>query len=242
MADSSSTDLVAAAAAGGGGSRTDPSSESHKQLLAEFVHTLHYLLKTLSEDVFPDSDGCAVVLAGFEATKDDAQLMEETMREWYAALRPHLRHIAQRNEAELVAALGDLVILRPLGVRELWRDPDFDQESREIVWEYIDKLTKLAAMACVVPHTVMARLQRITVALYPEGDNPRQGGGGGGIDPLDMMRRMTMNVSQEEIAGLVEDIRSTDMTGLMEITSLGMSGISQSQLDLLTAMAGAPMQ
>ena len=206
---------------------------AHSDLLGEFTKLLHFFLKTLSEDVFPDSDGCALTLAGFEAARADPLLMEETMQEWYRAIRPHMAHIAQRNEAELIAALGDMPILRPLNPRALLQDPDLDADARGDIWDYIEKLTQMSAIACAVPQPVMARLQRVTVALYPDGPPA-----GGGADPVDMLRRVMTSGAQDELAGLAQEVQQHDLSALMEITSLGMAGVSQPQLELLASMAG----
>lgn len=207
--------------------------DEHSDLRVGFTKLLHCFLKTLSEDVFPDSDGCALTLAGFEAARSDPVLMEETMQEWYRAIRPHMAHIAQRNEAELIAALGDMPILRPLNPRALLEDPDLDAEARGDIWDYIEKLTQMSAIACAVPPAVMMRLQRVTLALYPGGIPPD-----GGADPLDMMRRVMQSGAQHELAGLAEEVQRHDLSALMEITSLGMAGVSGPQLELLATMVG----
>ena len=107
------------------------------------------LCKTLMSAVsttFPECERTKTALSELEFIETSGmETMKETLiRTWYDTMKPHVQACVQKNDNVLLRA--NIKFLDELDLKTKWTDPDFDQESKDVLWEYINNLNYLACM------------------------------------------------------------------------------------------------
>lgn len=103
-------------------------------------------LMTAVKATFPECEKTQTALAKLEFVENSGMdSMKETLiRTWYDTMKPYVQACVQKNDNVLLRA--DIKFLTEFDLKTKWADPDFDQESKDVLWEYINNLNYLACM------------------------------------------------------------------------------------------------
>lgn len=113
-----------------------------EQCSEAFSQTVGELLDGLSE-IFPECPGVAEVREEFTKIVAPNPLGARVLiRTWHESMEPLYGACHARDAGAFLAA--DMSILKRLGLNAKWNDPRFNEESKRILWTYIDELNTLA--------------------------------------------------------------------------------------------------
>lgn len=120
----------------------DPDTAPFPEQFFELLQTL----LTAVHDVFPECNKTVDALKELEVIADlGMEEMKVTLiNAWYETMKPYITECVQKHDAVLLQA--NIEILDKLDLKSKWTDPDFYPESKEIMWEYINRLNYLACM------------------------------------------------------------------------------------------------
>lgn len=128
------------------------------------VEDFFRLTKTLLlavRNVFPEclkTQEALAQLEFIEASRMDS-MKEILIRKWYETVKPYIKDCVAKNDNVILRANID--ILEKLDIKSKWNDPDFDQESKDVLWGYINSLTYLS---CLYSESTPEQVQGITAA------------------------------------------------------------------------------
>jgi hypothetical protein len=113
------------------------------------VEDFFQLMKTLLQavkTVFPECEKTQAALAQLEFMESSQMTAAKEMliRKYYDTIKPHIKDCVAKNDNVILRA--EIEMLTTLGIREKWRDPDFDAESKDILWGYINSLNYLCCL------------------------------------------------------------------------------------------------
>lgn len=113
------------------------------------LEDFYQLCKTLMTAVkatFPECEKTQAALAELEFIENSGMdSMKETLiRTWYDTMKPYVQACVQKNDNVLLRA--DIKFLDEFDLKTKWMDSDFDKESKDVLWEYINNLNYLACM------------------------------------------------------------------------------------------------
>jgi hypothetical protein len=103
-------------------------------------------LVTAIKNVFPECEKTQSALAQLEFIENSgmAQMKENLIRKWYDTMKPYVQECVAKNDNVLLRS--KIKVLDDFDLKVKWTDPDFDQESKDVLWEYINNLNYLAIM------------------------------------------------------------------------------------------------
>ena len=103
-------------------------------------------LITAVKNVFPECAKTQEALdqLTFIETSNMGAAKDMLIRKWYETMKPYVEQCVQKNDNVLLRA--EIDILDKLDIKPKWNDPDFDQESKDIMWEYINTLNYLSCL------------------------------------------------------------------------------------------------
>jgi hypothetical protein len=116
---------------------------------ADPLNEFFRLAKTLMiavKNVFPECEKTQDALAQLEfieASNMD-HMKEVLIRSWYTTMKPYVQACVQKNDNVILRA--DIDVLDKLDIKAKWSDPDFDQESKDTLWEYVNTLNYLSCL------------------------------------------------------------------------------------------------
>jgi hypothetical protein len=107
------------------------------------------LCKTLMAAVkatFPECEKTQMALEQLEfiETSGMTSMKETLIRTWYSTMKPFVQDCVQKNDHILLRS--NIKFLDDFDLKSKWSDPDFDQESKDVLWEYINNLNYLSIM------------------------------------------------------------------------------------------------
>lgn len=130
------------------------------KLRACFVELLENLLGGVHE-VFPECHETEDALRMFRLlVKGDAQREADVVKTCHAVFREHGDAIKARDPEALFRVAEDTDLLRGLRLREKWEDPEFEEASRENLWNYVTTLKSYAELHEAVPGKVLGKIER----------------------------------------------------------------------------------
>jgi len=142
----------------------DAASQPHR-LRQGFVGLVESLLRSVAE-VFPECAATEEAVHLFGAlVKGDEAREDAFIRQCGAALREHGDALQRRDDAGLFAVADSMSILKPLDLRKKWADPDFTQESKAHLWQYLASLKTYADLYCALPTSVMGKIERVADSI-----------------------------------------------------------------------------
>ena len=103
-------------------------------------------LMTAVKTTFPECEKTQTALAQLEfiETSQMTSMKENLIRKWYDTMKPFVQDCVQKNDNVLLRS--KIKFLDDFDLKVKWTDPDFDQESKDVLWEYINNLNYLAIM------------------------------------------------------------------------------------------------
>jgi|LauGreDrversion4_2_1035121.scaffolds.fasta_scaffold01409_12 hypothetical protein len=121
---------------------TAPSSSKPLEDFFQLTKTL----MTAVKNVFPECTKTQEALAQLEfiETSNVESLKTMLIETWYQTMKPYIQECVQKNDNVLLRS--NIKVLDQLDIKTKWADPEFDQESKQIMWEYINTLNYLACL------------------------------------------------------------------------------------------------
>lgn len=130
-----------------------------------FVSLAETLLSSIS-DVFPECSSTQSVLMLFRTmVKGNETVEDRFIRRCHALFREHAAPLKERDPEALFNVVESLDYLRDIDLREKWEDPDFAQESRDHLWQYISALKTYSDLYSAVPANVMGKIENVAGSL-----------------------------------------------------------------------------
>ena len=124
-----------------------------------FVLLAETMLKAVAE-VFPECEGTAATLTLFQrVVKDDPEQEARFVASCGALFKEHAAAIKARDPEGLFKLCEASPLLRELELRQKWADPDFAEESRQNLWQYLFALKTYADLYSSVPQAVMQKIE-----------------------------------------------------------------------------------
>ena len=151
-------------------SHTTSETGKGENLVGTWVNMMDKLLDTLHSSYSDDpSDPSYDAEAGpliatqrqqfkaFVLTSDE--LKDKSIRAWHDAMMPFYDLCREKNADAILKAR--CWILERIKFEHVWRDPTLDDESRDILWEYVNNLNSYANMYCTMSPDLLEKVGSI---------------------------------------------------------------------------------
>jgi hypothetical protein len=136
---------------------------SPEEMLHKFCSVYTQFVKTLGS-VFPECDATAAVIQGAEDLCSAPQEIQEACAaDWNACMkkvwngRTYYQHVKARN-GDIFRNADDLNFVRDTVLWPKWTDADFNDDSKNALWMYIDQLNKHARVYFLIPRHLFDKL------------------------------------------------------------------------------------
>jgi len=149
-----------------------------QELLHKFCSVYTQFVKTLGS-VFPECDATAKVIQGAEDLCSAPQEIQEACAaDWNVCMkkvwsgRTYYQHVKARN-GDIFRNADDLNFVRDTVLWPKWTDPDFNDDSKNALWMYIDQLNKHARMYFLIPRHLFDKLSGLItkfIDMDPQGN------------------------------------------------------------------------
>jgi hypothetical protein len=124
-----------------------------------FVSLAETLLESIG-DVFPECEHTVAVLRIFRSVIKGSDAIEDRfIRKCHAAFKKNAEGIKTRAAESLFLLVESIEHLSEIDLREKWEDPDFTQESKDHLWQYIATLKTYADLYVAVPANVLGKIE-----------------------------------------------------------------------------------
>ncbi len=138
------------------------------QTLNAWIGMLDQFLMACSE-VWPEDEKMRTFKMGFELVKNPIarSAQKDMITDYYESMQPYFARCSARDVTLFTEE--NIEFLREVNMRDKWLDNSVNNETREVIWEYILELNKLSQM-CVglfsrIPDTTLDRIQQTAVTL-----------------------------------------------------------------------------
>lgn len=195
---------------------TTTTANARDALLNVFTETLEQLLGGL-HDSFPECAMTAQVYGNFKTVvMNNATMREQALKQWHAALKDYYSAFAQHDIARLEGASIPLVGL--LNVFNKFRDPDLSDESRSVLWQYLEELngyaqqyTALETIAATTDGSaasgMMARIDSAVSQVQNSATGGQNQNQNGGVPNIQALAASVMDgASDEDMEGFVQQM------------------------------------
>lgn len=127
----------------------------------EDFFTLMKTLLSAIKNVFPECVKTEEALAQMEFidASNMAPMKETMIRKYYASIKDHIKDCVAKHDGVIMTA--DIEMLNTIDIRTKWADPEFDAESKDVLWGYINSLNYLA---CLYVESTPEEVQGIAAA------------------------------------------------------------------------------
>ena len=138
-----------------------PTAAHTNKLRQGFVNLAESLLESIA-DVFPECDNTTAVLRIFRALiKDNAELEDKFIWRCHKLFKEYSDGIQRHDSETLFVILEQMDHLRDIDLREKWEDPDFTDDSKANLWQYVCALKTYADLYTAVPKNVMNKIETV---------------------------------------------------------------------------------
>jgi len=157
------------------------SGQDANRLRDSFVALAESLLESIQE-VFPECDETSTARRLFSAiVKGDSTAEDRFLRKCMDEIRSRQDRIKDRDIEALFEIADGLSILKTINLRQKWSDPDFSEESKGHLWQYVEALQTYGGLYCSVPTSVMAKIEKVAVNV-----SEKMAGGDFDLSKLDL--------------------------------------------------------
>lgn len=123
-------------------------------------------LLTSISDVFPECDETLHALQLFRvAVKGDPRAEDKFVRHCSGLFKQHSARLKEQDVKALLAVVDGIPLLKGIDVRSKWSDPDFSEESKQNLWQYLSALNTYGSLYCAVPAGVMGRIEQVATTM-----------------------------------------------------------------------------
>ena len=141
------------------------SSSSPEKLRQGFVLLAESLLKSIAE-VFPEVDDCAQALELFQVfVKGNAEREDQFIRKCKELFSNEAESLAAKDPEAIFRVADGLEVLKALDLRAKWADPDFNEESKNHMWQFLQALDTYAGLYCAVPPGILGKIESMATVL-----------------------------------------------------------------------------
>jgi hypothetical protein len=207
-------------------------------IVNQFFQMSKAFMMTFSQ-VFHDCDYTQSALAKLqliEATESH-ELKEQLINKWYEIMSPHVQGCIRKDEAIILHTDAVNSVLSDLNIRTKWRDPDFDTESKDVMWEYINNLNSLAVTYHNTTPEQQQALHSLTRSLMEDADLKTDEDGRISFS-ADIFTKLISKVSEGgELNGLVQGLGQQLASGV----SNPLMDMLQGQMGNMQGLLGAAM-
>uniref|UniRef100_A0A6C0BYT3 Uncharacterized protein n=1 Tax=viral metagenome TaxID=1070528 RepID=A0A6C0BYT3_9ZZZZ len=142
-----------------------PTTKQTNKLRQGFITLAETLLESIA-DVFPECDSTLAVLRIFRLViKDNADLEDKFVWRCQALFKENTEGVRSHDPETLFLILEQLDHLRDINLREKWEDPDFTEDSKMNLWQYVTSLKTYADLYTAVPKNVMSKIETVAGSL-----------------------------------------------------------------------------
>lgn len=147
------------------GSTSTAESRRNNKLRQGFVSLAESLLESIS-DVFPECDQTQTVLRIFRAiVKGNVVIEDRFIRRCHVAFNKNSEGIRAKSAEALFVIVESIEHVSEIDLREKWEDPEFTQESKDHLWQYIATLKTYADLYTALPPNVLGQIENMAGAL-----------------------------------------------------------------------------
>lgn len=231
---------------------------SPAELLTKFCRVYAQFVQTLAE-VFPE---CAKTRQESERAQTlcsaPEEIQEAEMHAWNSAMKrqwqgaTYYKHVQSRNAA-IFQRGSDLAFVSKMDMLPKWNDGDFNADSREALWMYLDELNKTARFYFIIPKHLLSVMTPVFAkhvsmdgghfALTPDFNiatlqrEVTEAMGGEAALSSDEMQNMVSTLMD-----LFQDIMGSNMERLPQLLSMvGLNNVDPAMVGGLLAQAQAFM-
>ena len=222
----------------------DSSDCKQNKIRQGFIALAETLLESIAE-VFPECEDTERVLRIYRAVvKGQPALEDQFIRKCHELFAEQADGLRDHDDLALFAVIESIEHVRELNLREKFEDPDFTQESKDHLWQYIQSLKTYAELYTAVPQAVLGKIESVALGLgekFTKGD----------LDLKDMDlnaigQDLLADLSPEELAGFESQLPDIYASLSDVATSMGGSdldiGALAAQLAQQQANGGIDMQ
>ena len=131
----------------------------HPTVKELFINLAESLLVSLCE-VFPECLNTQSVLQLYRhIIKGNDELEDCFIRKCSAVFKEHGDTLKNRQAEGLFIIAESIEHLKDIKLREKWEDPDFTNESREHLWQYMLKLHEYSQIYSIIPNKILTKLE-----------------------------------------------------------------------------------
>lgn len=144
---------------------SDPSPGQANKLRDGFVELAEGLLSSIVE-VFPECDETRHTLQIFRvAVKGDSGAEDKFIRKCSALFKQNSARLKERDANALFCVVDGIPLLKDIDIRGKWSDPDFSEESKQNLWQYLSALETYGGLYCAVPAGIMGRIEQVATTM-----------------------------------------------------------------------------
>lgn len=122
----------------------------------KFCGLLEECLVSLT-DVFPECSETAALLEKYnDIIKGSALLEDKLVKKWHNSMKPFYS-MADAHDDTLWDQ--NLPFFHDIDIGRKWRDPEFTEESKDYLWEYLDGLNKHSRIYNAIPEHMLNTIQ-----------------------------------------------------------------------------------
>lgn len=198
----------------------DTTSEPH--IVKQFIDLLRQLLETVSVS-FPECAATKKKLAELDTFGNLGPIREEIIRRWHSEMKDLYGLVQSRNIVELRKT--SIPIMDELAIWTKYDDPDFTDESKEILMQYIQELNSFAATYSAIPKSLMGKIDSKARSLMQQVEN-------GQFDPT----KIDLVSLGQSLAGDLTSDDISELVGNYDQIMKSLSGIG----DVQQMMANMP--
>jgi hypothetical protein len=177
----------------------------------KFCGLLEECLLSLT-DVFPECQNTRKLLEKYQdLIKSSDLLKDQLIKKWHRSLQPHYA-LADAHDNALWDE--DLPYFQEIHIRNKWYDPDFTEESKDYMWEYMTGLNKHSRIYNAIPEHMLDQIQNAATGLA---DRVRNG----------EMKFDLESLNWQEVEKLGKDVMSGLNEGDVEEFVSNITGLAQ---------------
>ena len=133
------------------------------QLLSTFSENFLCLLENLSE-VFPECENTLTKVEAYRnLVKSNKQRERMAIKAWKEASEDI--DITNPSPEQILDATDKVEVLKDLGLRKKWADPDFSSDSQKALIEYAVTLTRFSRLYAAIPPKILTRIESVASTL-----------------------------------------------------------------------------
>jgi hypothetical protein len=177
----------------------------------KFCGLLEECLLSLT-DVFPECQNTRKLLQKYQdLVKSSDLLKDQLIKKWHRAVQPHYA-LADAHDNALWEE--DLPYFQEIHIHNKWYDPDFTEESKDYMWEYMNGLNKHSRIYNAIPEHMLDQIQNAATGLA---DRVRNG----------EMKFDLESLNWQEVEKLGKDVMSGLNEGDVEEFVSNITGLAQ---------------